>query len=304
MRPAQWTKNIVVLAAWAFAIADPLQPDITFKLSISRCLIPLLLAFGMVGAFCLVSSAFYILNDVNDVDADRSHPVKKSRPVAAGLISQAEAIRGALVLFASGVIFPSFVVMFMPERSLAFGTIMTYTVLQCFYTGLLKKIPYIDVFVIATGFVLRAVAGAAILSARISPWLLLCTFSLSLFLALCKRKSEKRLIDNGCAGHESRPALKNYHPQILNLLIAGSAILTAGIYTAYTISGDTAARFGKFSLTPTALFATLGIVRYLFIVYRSEGGGNPEKILLADKWIWGCLAGYAFSATAAFLKIF
>ena len=181
LRVNQWTKNAAVMLAWFFSVADASQKEL------ARGFGSFMMAVGMTAAFCLVSSAFYLLNDVSDYDADRLHPQKRLRPVAADLISKIAAVKAALVLFASGVLFPSLVVMIYPGRTIAFGTIMLYSVIQCFYSGFLKHIPYVDVFVIAFGFVLRAVAGAAVIDAYISRWLLVCAFTLSLFLAFSKR---------------------------------------------------------------------------------------------------------------------
>ena len=162
LRVNQWTKNAAVMLAWFFSVADSSQA------ALARGFGSFMMAVGMTAAFCLVSSAFYLLNDVSDYDADRLHPQKRLRPVAADLISKIAAVKAALVLFACGVLFPSLVVMIYPGRTIAFGTIMLYSVIQCFYSGFLKHIPYVDVFVIAFGFVLRAVAGAAVIDAYIS----------------------------------------------------------------------------------------------------------------------------------------
>ena len=179
LRVNQWTKNAVVFAAWFFAVADASQA------AMARGLRPFLLVCAMAGSFSLVSSAFYLLNDVSDYDADRLHPVKRLRPIAADLISKIDAVRAALALFAVGLLFPCYLVLRHPDRTWGFAVLLIYTVMQCAYTGFLKKIPYVDVLVIAAGFVLRAVAGAAAMNVRISPWLRICAFALSLFLALC-----------------------------------------------------------------------------------------------------------------------
>ena len=286
MRVSQWTKNGAVLLAWFFALADASQA------AKARGIVPALLAFGMAAAFCLVSSAFYLLNDVADCEADRLHPVKRLRPVAAGLVSQIAAVRAALVLFALGVAFPASVLFVHPGRTMAFGTILAYTVLQCFYSGALKHVPYVDVMVIAVGFVLRAVAGAAVIDARVSPWLLVCAFSLSLFLALAKRRHEKVL-----AG-DSRRALSGYSLGAIDALMALSALLTLGVYTGYTVAADTVARFHTRGLVFTAVFVALGLARYLVLVYRRGDVGRPEKVLLTDRLLWLVLIGYCATALA------
>ena len=290
IRLNQWTKNAVVFAAWAFAVADASQA------SVARGWRPFILVCAMALSFSLVSSAFYLLNDVSDLEADRLHPVKRKRPIAAGLITQVAAVRAALALFAAGLAFPCYLVLHRPERTGGLAVLLLYTVLQCAYSGFLKRLPYVDVAVIAVGFVLRAVAGAAVISARISPWLLACTFLLALFLALCKRRHER-----GCAA-ESREVLKIYHPVALDALIVATAVVTVGVYSGYTLAPDTVARFGTRGLVFTAAFVALGVGRYLALVYgrgRQDDVGRPEKVLLSDWVLWVILAGYALTAFGA-----
>ena len=154
LRVSQWTKNAVVFAAWFFAVADKEQA------ALARGWRPFALVCAMALSFSLVSSAFYLLNDVGDYEADRRHPVKRNRPVAADLISKIDAVRAALALFAFGLAFPCYLVFRHPDRTWGFAVLLVYTVMQCAYSGFLKRVPYVDVAVIAAGFVLRAVAGA------------------------------------------------------------------------------------------------------------------------------------------------
>ena len=282
LRVDQWTKNGVVMMAWFFSVADASQREI------ARGWESFLMAFAMAGSFSLVSSAFYLLNDVSDFDADRLHPVKRFRPVAAGLIDRFAAVRVALVLFAVGFSYPALVVIFLPTRTTAFATMLAYVVLQCLYTGFLKRVPYLDVATLAAGFVLRAVAGAAIIAAYISPWLLVCTFTLSMFLAFCKRKNEME------TARESRAVLKRYHPSILNALILLAAVASVGEYLAYAITSKMGARFPF--LWITSLFVAAGILRYLVLVWRRGDVGRPERVLLRDRWLWAAIGGYAVSA--------
>ena len=289
LRVSQWTKNAVVFAAWFFAVADKSQA------ALARGWRPFVLVCAMALSFSLVSSAFYLLNDVGDYEADRRHPVKRNRPVAADLISKIDAVRAALALFAFGLAFPCYLVFRHPDRTWGFAVLLVYTVMQCAYSGLLKRVPYVDVAVIAAGFVLRAVAGAAAMNVRISPWLLACAFSLSLFLALCKRRHEK------LTASDSRAALKGYHPRVLDVLIVLAACGTLAVYTCYTLSADTVARFGTRGLAATAVFVALGIGRYLRLVYGHGDTGRPEKVLLTDRILWCILAGYGLAALGAVL---
>ena len=285
LRVEQWTKNGVVMMAWFFSVADSSQQEIV------RGWTSFLMAVGMVGAFSLISSSFYLLNDVSDYEADRLHPVKRNRPIAAGLLSRITAVRAALVLFAAGFAYPALVVIFMPSRTTAFATVLGYTVMQCLYTGFLKRIPYIDVATLAAGFVLRAIAGAAIIAAYISPWLLVCTFSLSMFLAFCKRKNE---MDTAL---ESREVLRHYHPYILTALILVAGLAAFGEYLVYTLRSNMGRRFP--CLWVTSAFVLAGIVRYLFLTWRKGDVGRPERVLLSDRILWLVIGGYAVSAVAA-----
>lgn len=292
LRPAQWTKNGFVLMAWFFAFGDPSQAAVAAGWK------PALAALAMAGSFCAVCSSFYLLNDVSDWEADRCHPVKRLRPVAAGLVSKIDAVRAALVLYALGMAFPSIAVALRPDRMVAYGTILAYTALQCLYSGFLKRVPYVDVVVIASGFVLRAVAGAAIIAARVSPWLLLCTFAISLFLALCKRRHEKTLVEER-GGGSFREALDGYHPRLTDLLILLSAITTAAIYTCYTFFSETGRRCPMLALS--SVWVAAGLARYLALVYRHEDVGRPERVLLTDPVLWAIFALYA--ATAVFAVV-
>ena len=285
LRVEQWTKNGVVMMAWFFSVADSSQREIV------RGWESFLMAAAMAAAFSFVSSAFYLLNDVSDYDADRLHPVKRLRPVAAGLISRLTAVRVALILFAVGFAYPALVVIFLPTRTAAFATMLAYTVMQCLYTGFLKRIPYLDVATLAAGFVLRAIAGAAIITAYISPWLLVCTFSLSLFLALCKRKSEMEVAS------ESRMVLKRYHPRVLKALIAIAALASVSEYLVYTLTSKMGTRFPY--LWVTSLFVFAGIARYLYLAWRRGDVGRPERVLLTDRPLWVIIASYGVSAVVA-----
>lgn len=285
LRVEQWTKNGVVMMAWFFSVADASQRDIV------RGWQSFLLAFAMAGAFSLISSAFYLLNDVSDYDADRLHPVKRRRPVASGEISRMSAVRVGLTLFAIGFAYPALIVMILPSRTIAFGTVLAYTVMQCLYTGFLKKVPYLDVITLAAGFVLRAIAGAAIIAAYISPWLLVCTLTLSMFLAFCKRKNEME------TASESRAVLKRYHPKTLKTCIVVSGLLSFFEYLAYTLTSKMGARFPGLSLT--SLFVFAGVVRYMFLAWRKGDTGRPEMVLLSDRTLWWILAGYGISSVAA-----
>ena len=285
LRVEQWTKNGVVMMAWFFSVADASQREIV------RGWESFLMAFLMAAAFSLVSSAFYLLNDVSDYESDRLHPVKRNRPIAAGQIDRIAAVRVALVLFAAGFAYPALVVIFLPSRTAAFATMLAYTVMQCLYTGFLKRVPYVDVATLAAGFVLRAIAGAAIIAAYVSPWLLVCTFSLSVFLAFCKRKNEIE------TARDSREVLRHYHPRILSALILVAGLAAFGEYFVYTVTSTMGHRFPY--LWTTSFFVLAGIVRYVFLTWRKGDVGRPERVLLSDRLLWLAIGGYALAAVAA-----
>ncbi len=284
MRPEQWTKNSLVLAAFFFAYWDPHQ-DLR-----GQGLRPCAVAAAATALFCLVSSGIYALNDWRDRVADRLHPVKRLRPVASGEISSKTALAMAAALLAAGILGA----LFSPPLC---AVLTAYAALQLLYTFRLKHVPLVDVFVIAAGFVLRAVAGAAVLSARISAWLLLCTFLLALFLALCKRRQEKVTRNES----EQRRSVRAYSAQLLDSLISITAAATIVSYALYTLSPDTTSRFGTPMLGLTIPFVIFGVFRYLHLVYTSRAGERPEQVLLTDRTIIATIVLYGLVVAAVFL---
>lgn len=285
LRPNQWTKNAVVLAAIFFAFGDR---SLDFDL-----LTGLVRVFPAMLLFCAASSGVYLLNDVRDIDADRRHPLKKYRPIAAGRVSVSAATQLAIVLLIASLGLAQLL-------SPAFAIVLcVYVLLQVLYIYGLKRIALLDVLVIASGFVLRAVAGAVVLDVPISPWLLLCAFLLSLFLALCKRRHELVLQPEG--GVMSRPSLASYDERLLDQLISITASSTVVAYAMYTLSPRTIQKFGGAGLGFTIPFVLFGIFRYLDLAYRHEKGDRPEKILLTDGPILFNLALYAICVVIVFL---
>jgi 4-hydroxybenzoate polyprenyltransferase len=265
VRVKQWTKNGVVFAAFFFALGDPEQ-----GIGLSA----LWNAAEAALLFCAVSSGIYLLNDVKDVDLDRAHPTKRFRPIAAGELSIPTARGLAVLLLAAGLTGGWWV----SARLLV--VLAAYVVLQLAYTHFLKKVALVDLFVIAGGFVLRALAGAVAVNVDISPWLLLCTMLLALFLALCKRRHEKVVVPEG--GRDTRPALGAYNAHLLDQLIAIVSSACLVCYALYTLWPDTVEKFGTTQLGFTIPFVIFGLFRYLDLVYRHEKGGRPEQILLTD----------------------
>ncbi len=265
LRPAQWTKNGVVFAAFIFALGDPEQ-----HIELSH-------GWRVLGAalcFCLLSSAVYLFNDVRDRDQDRLHPTKKLRPIATGAVS---------VPLALGLSVGLTLAAFIGAATVSAGLVqvlLAYAAIQALYSLGLKRVALVDVFVIAGGFVLRALAGAVAIAAEISPWLLLCTLLLALFLALCKRRHEKVVLEG--VSSDTRDSLRAYSERLLDQLIAIVAAATIVCYALYTLWPDTVLKFGTAKLGFTIPFVLFGIFRYLDLVYRHERGGRPERILLTD----------------------
>lgn len=287
LRPKQWTKNVVVLAALVFAAGDRSQ-----QIDVNQ----LWLALGAAAVFCLVSSAVYLFNDIRDVDLDRAHPTKRLRPIAAGEVSPGAARATGFIMLAVGLggawlMGPSL-----------FAVIAAYLVLQVCYTYGLKKVALVDLFIIATGFVLRALAGAVAIEVLISPWLLLCTLLLALFLALCKRRHELVVIDDSAG--DTRPSLRDYDQRLLDQLISIMAAATVVCYALYTLSPETVEKFGTSRLGFTIPFVIFGLFRYLDLVYRHEKGGRPEQILLTDIPLMVDLLLYGITVAAViFLRV-
>ncbi|HIE11766.1 MAG TPA: decaprenyl-phosphate phosphoribosyltransferase [Kiritimatiellae bacterium] len=265
MRPAQWSKNIVVLAPFIFAIGDRTQ-----QLGLASMWKVLLAAV----AFCLLSSSVYIFNDIRDREMDRSHPFKRYRPIPAGELPILTAVVFGLLLAVLSL------TTFFRINTGAFIFAASYLAVQCIYIPLLKNVPLLDLLVISIGFVLRATTGAAAAGAAISPWLLLCAFWLALFLVLCKRRHEKTSLDH--LRGATRPALAKYDIALLDQLIAVIAAVTIVSYALYTLWPDTVSKFGSRALVLTIPYVVFGIFRYMDLVYRHELGDRPEKVLLTD----------------------
>ena len=244
-------------------------------------------AITTFAVFCALSSAVYIFNDIADREADRQHPLKSSRPIAAGDLSPAAAAFAGAGLAGA---------------ALAVATILTprlglvaaaYLVLLLLYSAALKHFVIVDVLVIAGGFVLRAVAGAVAVAVPISHWLLVCTTLLALFLALSKRRHELTLLGEGAVGH--RRILEEYSPYLLDQMIAVVTASTLVAYTLYTTDAETAARLGTTRLGLTVPFVLYGIFRYLYLVHQKRGGGSPSTMLVTDRPLLACVALWAAS---------
>jgi 4-hydroxybenzoate polyprenyltransferase len=274
IRPGQWTKNLLVFAGLLFG-KQLFNPS-----AVS-------LAIGGFVVFCLLSSVVYLINDLVDRESDRRHPLKARRPIASGALSTSTVIAAAIALGALGLV-GGFAI------GTRFGIVATaYLGLLVLYSGPLKHIVIVDVLTIATGFVLRAVAGAVAIDVEISHWLLVCTVLLALFIALAKRRHELVLLADLAIEH--RPILGEYSPYLLDQMIGVVSASTVIAYVFYTISPETQQKFGTEWLGLTIPFPLYGIFRYLYLVHQRQGGGSPADLLLTDRPLLACVALWAIA---------
>lgn len=260
MRPRQWTKNLILFAPLIFAGRVALGTDA----------LRAVLAFA---AFCLVSGAVYIVNDLVDLKQDRLHETKRLRPLASGDLS-APLARVALVVVVAAGLGGSFAL------GVDFGLVaLGYLALQLFYTFWLKYQVILDVMSIAAGFVLRAFAGAVAVGVTGSPWLYYCAALLALFLGLAKRRHELVLLEASAADH--RASLAHYSAPFIDAMLSAITAATIVVYALYTFFSPTGQRNPYLMLTVP--FVVYGLFRYLYLVHRQNLGGAPEEVLLTDR---------------------
>lgn len=261
MRPKQWIKNAFVFAPLFFSGLFTDMPSVQHALS----------AFII---FCLASSVTYVLNDYSDIESDRKHPVKsKTRPLASGEVSKPQArilmAGGYSVIALSSLVYPEVV-----------AVIAAYLLLNVAYTFYLKHQPVLDIFTIATGFVLRVYAGAVSLDVPLSSWMFITTLSLALFLAAIKRRQE--LIKSG---DKARSVLQHYTIILIDKYAEMSAICAILFYSLFVISD-------KPDMVYTIPFVLFGLYRYWFIVESKNSGESPTDALFADKWLQITILGW------------
>lgn len=239
-------------------------------------------AVGMFIAFCVAASATYIINDYMDIEQDRIHPKKKDRPLAAGAISP----RNALVLAALLIIALFIVLLFFKTPFFAVSGLTAYLVLQLAYSTYLKHIVIIDVLALSTGFLFRVAAGAAVIDVTVSSWLVLCTFSVAIFLALGKRRHEVLFLPDDAVNH--RPVLENYSVPFLDQLLQVVTTSTLIFYCLYCVRSTPDMGTSPERLMLTIPFVAYGIFRYMYIIYHKEDGGSPTSLLLTDAPLLVC----------------
>lgn len=280
LRPQQWVKNVFVFAALLFGR----------KLTDANSLRLALLGFA---CFCLVSSAVYVINDVHDREEDQLHPRKRLRPIASGAVPPGHAILLALFLIAAALT-GSFLL------NPAFGMItLAYLILQFLYTFLFKHAVVLDVIAIGVGFVLRAIAGGPLINVPISPWLVVCTFTLCLFMGFSKRRCELNALSsagNGAAATHRR-TLSVYTPDLLNhmtTVTAGIAIVT---FLLYAMDKSTFDKFGSNYLIYTLPLVVYAIFRFAVLVEHGEVDG-PTDVMLKDRPFQIAIVLWVAAATA------
>lgn len=296
MRPIQWLKNFALFAPLIFSgllFSSPAKDEIPY----------FFIVLYAVVLFSFITSTVYIINDITDIKADRSHPTKKYRPIAAGLVSTKLAYLTAFVLV---------IIAFLLSWQLptTFQILMlTYLILEIAYSKFFKKIPIFDVLVIALGFVLRVYAGAAVVNLHMNVWFLLMIISLSLFLAVGKRQSELTLVGDHVVG-ETRQTLKRYSTRLLDQYIgmfANSTWLTYALFAFQYqyIQPEDSKIFSVLLLSKTfqsekllmftVPFVILGVMRYLQLIYEKNEGESPAWVLLKDPLLFGTAVAYGIS---------
>ncbi len=275
-RPQQWSKNVLVFAGVVFSQ----------QLGDRAALLASVLTFGL---FVLASGGIYLVNDMLDVEADRAHPLKRERPLAAGVLPFRLALVAAVVLL-SGAILGAFLM------QLALGAVFTlYVGVNVAYSAWLKHVALLDVCLITSGFLLRAAAGAVAVLTPISPWLYICTLLLALLIVLGKRRSELALLGPQAASH--RPNLARYTTVSLDRWLMRIAATTIAAYVLYTLFAPAA--LGNPKLLVTVPFVLFGLLRFLRATRTPGGADSPEMLLFRDPWLLASVA--LWSATVLLL---
>jgi len=262
LRPQQWLKNFFIFAPLIFS-KHLFQEGYFWTSS---------LAFLV---FSLLSSTVYVINDIADREADRLHPVKRNRPIAARKISVAQAAGISVVLL--GIV--GILLSQLNSKFLFVAAI--YFVLNVGYSFFLKHVILVDVFIVAAGFMLRVLAGAFAIDVQVSEWLVLCTLFVSLFLSISKRRGELLLVRNS-ESYQGRAVLREYEVEFMDQMMTIAAAGMAISYALYTVAERTVSVFGTANLIFTTVFVLFGIFRYLYIVRVRKTDDNPTHLLVTD----------------------
>jgi len=260
LRPRQWVKNIFVVAPLVFAL----------RLTDPDSLVRALLAFAL---FSLISGCVYVLNDLVDVEKDRLHPRKRARPIASGALSEKAA---RIYLWMALPVCLVLCYLLAPRFAAAAAG---YFCLNVAYSFKLKDLAYLDVVLIATFFLLRVLAGAFAIEVPASPWLLVCTCLLALFLGFGKRAHE---LANTDSPGDQRPALAHYHLGTLRWILHVLGIVTVAVYVLYTLDEHTVKMFGNPYLVGTVIFPIIGIWRFIHLATTRRDAESPTEEMLKD----------------------
>ncbi len=269
MRPRQWPKNLLVLAAFLFSVNLAWEPN-----DVSSWLPLLGRASAAFAIFCLVAGADYLINDVRDAEADRLHPRKRLRPIAAGQLDPGLALGAAAAFVAIGVA-ASFVL------EARFGlVVVSYLALMLAYSFALKRVVILDLLIIAVGFLLRAMGGAFVIDVSISPWLYLVTIMAALFLAIYKRRGEIASLQGQEDAASHRAVLEEYPPGLLDQMVAVVSSATIMTYSIYVITAENLP--SNNAMVFTGPFVLYGVFRYQYLVHRKGAGDSPDEIFTQD----------------------
>lgn len=275
LRPQQWVKNVFIFLPMFFG-------GRIFDL---WCWQECIVAFF---AFSFMASSIYCLNDMRDIDDDRRHPTKKNRPIASGKITVGQAIVVMIILIALSV---AMALCCLQQGALyVAGILLLYLLLNMAYCYKLKHYAIIDVFIISTGFVLRLICGGICCSIWLSPWIVLMTFLLALFLAFAKRRDDVVLYEQ--KNVLARRNIVRYNVAFLNQTLGIIAAITIVCYIMYTVSPEVTARFRNQYVYISAFFVLAAILRYLQIAIVDLRSGSPTKVLLRDRFIQMCLLSW------------
>lgn len=268
IRPHQWLKNVFVLIPMFFG-GSLLDPE-----DIRASLLTFL-------AYSFVASSVYCFNDINDVEADRRHPVKCKRPLASGAVSMGT----AWMLMALMFILAALMTALLGDRGHILkvgGVLLFYYILNICYCAKLKQYAIVDVCIVAFGFVLRVLAGGFATDITLSKWLVLMTFLLTLFLSFAKRRDDVLRMNE--TGEPPRKNTIRYNLTFINQAITITASVTLVCYIMYTVSPEVVARLGSDLLYLTSVFVLLGLLRYMQITVVDKKSGDPTKIMLRDRF--------------------
>lgn len=273
LRPEQWIKNMFMFIPAFFA-------GVLFNYHV---LIQLSLGFF---AFCAAASGIYIINDYRDIEADRNHPEKCYRPLASGDVSPVQGIIAMAILFVIGLSVSLWI------NALFFSVLLVYISLNLGYSFGLKHISILDILIVASGFLLRTMAGGVVADVRVSQWLVIMIFLLALFLALAKRRDD--LIIGKQSGKLMRRSVQHYNLDFINACLTMLSGIIIVSYLMYTISEEVTNRLGG-HLYFTCIFVIAGIMRYLQITLVENNSGSPTKLLYSDSFIRFTLLGWILS---------